>query len=297
VPPYSWFDDYYKIEGRGDEQFTLASYLTDEDFCTTLDIQIVEGRGFSRDFSGEAESVVLNEAAVKYLGWDDPIGKRINYPGTGSYTVIGVMKDFNLMALYSPIRPFALFHHSSKAYSIANSYVVVRVQGDDVAEKLQFLETEWQKFAPNAPFNYEFLDQSFAAQYVAEQRLGRVFMVFSLLTIFIACIGLLGLAAFAAEQRTKEIGVRKVLGASVPKLVLLLSKEFTKWVIWSNVIAWPIAYFTMNQWLQDFAYRVNITWSVFVLSGVAALALALITVSVHAIRAAMANPVQSLRYE
>ena len=296
VPPYSWFDDYYKIEGRGDEQFTLASYLTDEDFCTTLDIQIVEGRGFSRDFSREAESVVLNEAAVRYLGWDDPIGKRINYSGA-NYTVIGVMKDFNLMALYSPIRPFALFHHSSKAYSIENSYVVVRIQGNGVAEKLQLLETEWQKFAPNTPFVYEFLDQSFQSQYVAEQRLGRVFMVFSLLTVFIACIGLLGLAAFSAEQRTKEIGVRKVLGASVSELVLLLSKEFTKWVILANVIAWPIAYFAMNQWLQDFAYRINITWSTFVISGVVALAIALITVSAHAIRAAMANPVQSLRYE
>ncbi len=296
VPPHSWFDDYYKIEGRGDEQFNLLSYLTDEDFFPALGIQVIDGRGFSKDFSGDKESVVLNETAVKYLGWQEPLGKHINYSGT-DFTVIGVMKDFNFMTLHEPILPLAVFHHSSESYTIADSYIIVRTQNQDIDKKLQFFESEWRKFAPNAPFEYEFLNESFDAQYVSEKRLGRLFMVFSLLTVFIACIGLLGLTAFAAEQRTKEIGVRKVLGASVPKLVLLLSKEFTKWVIWANVIAWPIAYFAMNLWLQDFAYRVNITWSVFVVSGVAALAIALITVSVHAIRAALTNPIEALRYE
>lgn len=297
VPPHTWFDDYYRVEGKGDEQFILGSYLTDEDFCATLGIGISEGRGFSKDFSGEDRSVILNETAVRKLGLDDPVGKHITYYGQGIYTVIGVMKDFNLMSLHLPIRPFALFHHSSKAYQTSDSYVVVRISGLDVDNTLRLLATKWRRFAANAPFKYEFMDQSFKAQYAAEQRLGRVFTVFTILTIFIACMGLLGLAAFSAEQRTREIGVRKVLGASAPRLVLMLSTEFTKWVLWANLIAWPIAYFAMQSWLENFAYRISITWPVFVISGIVAFAVALVTVGVQVIRATLTNPVESLRYE
>ena len=297
VPPFSRFTDYYKIEGRGDEQFSLSSYLTDEDFCSTMGIHIIKGRGFSKDFTNESHNVVLNESAVKYFGWKNPIGKRITYPGRGEYTVIGVMKDFNLLSLYFPIEPFALFHNSSKMYDTGDSYIVVHLSKGNFAEKLQHLKNDWQNFAPDAPFKYEFLDRSFEAQYVSEKRLGKIIMIFSLLAIFIACIGLLGLAAFSAEQRTKEIGVRKVLGASTPNILILLNKEFTKWVLLANIIAWPVAWYFMNKWLQNFAYRINISWWVFVLAGGITLAVALATVSFQAIKAATANPVESLRYE
>jgi putative ABC transport system permease protein len=297
VPPYYGFQDYYKAEGKGEEQFDLISYMTDEDFLATLDIEIAQGRGFSKDFSTDAAGVLINEAAAKVLGWDNPIGKTIAYPSGGDYKVIGVMKDFNFLALYSPIMPFALFHHASKSYTIPASYIVVRIKRGNLENSIKFLESAWKAFAPTTPFEYEFLDQSFDGQYVAEQRMGKVFLIFSVLTIFIACLGLLGLAAFSAEQRTKEIGIRKVLGASVPNLVALLSKDFSKWVILANLIAWPVAYFAMNKWLQDFAYRIDLSWWVFALAGGVALLIALLTVSTQAIKAALANPVESLRYE
>jgi len=301
VPPYYGFEDSYNAEGKGGEQIDiqLNSYMADEDFLATLGIEIVRGRGFSKDFSTDAAGVLLNEAAVKYFGWDDPLGKTLIYPGGDNreYKVIGVMKDFNFMTLHSPITPFALFHHASNSYEIQNSCVVVRIPRADLANSLKSLESEWKTFAPTMPFEYKFMDEGFDEQYLAEQRLGKIFLIFSFLTIFIACIGLLGLAAFTSEQRTKEIGVRKVLGASVPNLVALLSKDFSKWVLLANLIAWPVAYFAMNKWLQNFAYRTDINWWVFALAGGAALLIALLTVSTQAIKAAVANPVEALRYE
>ncbi|MGH7602343.1 MAG: ABC transporter permease, partial [bacterium] len=275
------------------------SYMADEDYLRTLNIEIVQGRGFSKEFSTDADGVLLNESAVKYFGWDDPLGKTLIYPGGNNreYKVIGVMKDFNFMTLHTPITPFALFHHASKSYEIPNSCIVVRVPRADLENSLELLQSEWKTFAPAMPFEYKFLDESFEEQYAVEQRLGKIFLIFSVLTIFIACIGLLGLAAFATEQRTKEIGVRKVLGASVPNLVALLSKDFSKWVLLANLIAWPVAYFAMSKWLQDFAYRINIDWWIFALAGGMALLIALLTVSTQAIKAALANPVEALRYE
>jgi putative ABC transport system permease protein len=243
--------------------------------------------------------VVLNEAAVKYLGWENPLGKTITYPGgnNGKFQVIGVIKDFNFLTLRSPITPFALFHEASNTYQSSSSTIVVRIDRNDISVTIRLLESEWKAVSPATPFEYEFLDKSLESQYEAEHRFGQVFLVFSLLTIFIACIGLLGLVSFSTEQRTKEIGVRKVLGASVSGIVGLLSKEFMKLILIANVFAWPIAYFAMNRWLEDFAYRVEIGWWVFALSGGLALVIALLTMSFQAVRAAQANPVESLRYE
>jgi putative ABC transport system permease protein len=301
IPPNDGFEDTYNAAGKGGEpiDISLISYMTDEDFLATLGIEIVQGRGFSKEFSTDADGVLLNESAVKYFGWDDPLGKTLTYPGGSNkeYKVIGVMKDFNFTTLRSPITPFALFHQASKSYEIPDSYVVVRIPRTDLENSLKLLESEWKAFAPTMPFEYKFLDEGFEEQYLAEQRLGKIFLIFSILTIFIACIGLLGLAAFATEQRTKEIGVRKVLGASVPNLVTLLSKDFSKWVLLANLIAWPVAYFVMNKWLQNFAYRIDIGWWVFALAGGLALLIALLTVSTQAIKAALANPVEALRYE
>jgi putative ABC transport system permease protein len=226
---------------------------------------------------------------------DDPIGKTITYPSSGAFTVIGVVRDFNFMTLHEPIMPFALFHTSSQSYEIPNSSVVVRVRQDELPATLATLENEWQALAPGTPFEYAFLDDQLNAQYETEQRLGSIFMIFAGLAILIACLGLLGLAAFTAERRTKEIGIRKTLGASVSSVVVLLTKDFTKWVILANVLAWPLAWFAMEKWLEDFAYRVDIGVSAFLMAGAAAFVIALLTVSYQALKAASANPVKALR--
>jgi putative ABC transport system permease protein len=297
VPPNYGFGDYYKVPGKGDEQFELVSYMVDEDFIKTLGVQLDQGRGFQKDHPADAESVILNETAVKQFGITDPIGKTINYPSKGNYTIIGVTKDFNFIDLHSPILPFALFEHTSNSYEIPNSYIIVRLKGRDVAAGISLLESTWKSFTNRTPFEYSFLDQNLSQQYTSERNLGKIFLVFSLLAIFIGSLGLLGLTAFVTERRTKEIGIRKILGASIPQIVMLLSKEFTKWVLIANVIAWPAAYYGMNKWLKDFAYRTDISVWIFVASGAMALLIALLTVSSHAIKAATANPVESLRYE
>ena len=298
VPPYWGFQDGYKTEGGGDQPFALNSYMADEHFVNTLGIEIVQGRGFSKEFSTNASGVILNEAAVKYLGWEDAIGKTITYPGgDGTFQVIGVMKDFHFASLRSPITPFALFHTASGTYRIPSSFVVVRVALTGLDDPIKVLESEWKAISPTTPFEYDFLENNLLLQYEAEQRFGSVFLVFSLLAIFIACLGLLGLVTFSTEQRTKEIGVRKVLGASVGDVVTLLSKEFIRLIVIANVIAWPISYLVMSRWLEDFAYRTDIGWWVFAFAGGLTLLIALMTVSFQAVKAALANPVEALRYE
>ena len=296
VPPDFGFGDYYKVPGKGDEQFMLASYMTDEDFMNTLGIQIDRGRGFQKEHA-DARSVILNETAVKQFGIQNPVGKTINYPSRGNYTIIGVIKDFNFMDLHSPILPFALFDRTSESYQIPDSYVIVRLKGTNLAGSIDMLKNTWSLFTENTPFEYSFLDRNIEQQYTSEQHLGKIFMIFSLFAIFIASLGLLGLTAYITEQRTKEIGIRKVLGASIPEILLLLSKEFTKWVIIGNIIAWPIAYFIITKWLQNFAYKTNIGIWIFLISGIIAFLIALITISTQTIKAASSNPVKSLRYE
>lgn len=235
LPPYGRFQDYYKLTREGKEQFELTSYITDENFLTTLDIEVVEGRGFSKEFN-ESHNVILNESAVEQFGLDNPIGKRIFYPSSGEYEIVGVIKDFNFLALQQPIFPFALFHHSSNSYTIPNSYVAVRLQADNLETTLNKIKNDWQALAPASPFEYSFLDENFETQYQVEQRMGTLFLLFAGLAVFIACLGLFGLASFTAEKRTKEIGIRKVLGASVPNLLFMLSREFTRWVVVANLI-------------------------------------------------------------
>ena len=297
VPPADGFEDYYKVEGKGAEQFDLISYMVDDDFVTTLGLKIVQGRGFSEDFGADADGVILNESAVQRFGWKHAIGKTITYPSKGDYKVIGVMKDFNFLTLNQPILPFALFHRASESYTIPDSYIVVRIQRDNLANTLIVLESEWKTLAPDAPFEYSFLDENIEREYQGEQRLGKIFLIFAGLAIVIACLGLLGLAAYTAEKRTKEIGVRKTLGASTARLLLLLTTDFAKWVLVANCVAWPVAWYVMNKWLQSFAYRVEIGFEVFLLAGATALVVALATVTYQALKAATANPVEALKYE
>jgi putative ABC transport system permease protein len=211
--------------------------------------------------------------------------------------VIGVVKDFNTQSLQTAMIPFALFHTSSKSYDIGVSFMLARLKPGEVSSTISEIEGKWKSFASAEPFDYNFLDASFDAQYRSEQRMGSIFGIFTALSLFIACLGLFGLSAYIAERRIKEIGVRKVLGASVQSIVALLSKEFLKLTLIAALIAFPIAWWWMNKWLEDFAYRINISWTIFLVAGASVLLVALLTVSFQAIKAAIANPVKSLRTE
>jgi putative ABC transport system permease protein len=302
IPSKGNFGDDYVPEPTGTDvhlvkEIALSSFMVDYDFIPTLQIQLLKGRNFSKGFSDSA-SVILNETAAKRIGWEDPIGKYLQYPGNSQrFKVIAVANDFNIESLHTLVTPFALFHSSSKTYGLRASYISVRVKPGNIIDHLNKIESKWKSFAPNTPFDYSFLDGEFDALYRSEKRMGTVFGIFTFLSIFVACLGLFGLAAYTAERRIKEIGVRKVLGASVQALVVLLSKDFMKLVMLSALIAFPIAWWAMNKWLDDFAYRIYIGWGVFAIAGLAAVFIALFTVSFQAIKAAIANPVKSLRTE
>ena len=275
----------------------LSSFMVDDDFIPTLGMQVLQGRGFSRDFSDSA-SVILNETAAEMIGWKNAIGQYLEYPGNRQrFKVIGIVKDFNVTSFREAIEPFALFHSSSKTYGLKTSYISVRLAPGDVNDRLHGMEALWKSFAPDTPFDYTFLDSDFNALYRSEQRMGAVFGVFTFLAIFVACLGLFGLSVFTSERRRKEIGVRKVLGASIQRIVALLSIDFLRLILLSAVIAFPIAWISMHQWLNDFVYRAPIGWSVFLVAGSSAIMIALLTIGFQAIRAAMANPATSLRTE
>jgi putative ABC transport system permease protein len=302
IPTGNLFGDSYIPDQNGEAQVVkdvnLSSFIIDYDFIPTLKIQVLKGRNFSRDFS-DSLSVILNEEAAKQIGWKDAIGQRIQYPGGNNewYTVIGIAKDFNVQSLQTAMTPFALFHTSSRSYDLGTSFMMVRMKPGEMSNTLSKIESKWKTFVSGEPFDYNFLDASFDALYRSEQRMGSIFGIFTGLSLFIACLGLFGLSAYIAERRIKEIGVRKVLGASVPNVVTLLSKDFLKLTLVAAVIAFPIAWWWMNKWLEDFAYRINISWTIFLVAGLCTLFVALLTVSFQAIKAAIANPVKSLRTE
>lgn len=285
--------------GEGiDQGLNLNIYVCDYDFLKTLKIELAKGRFFSKEHPTDSNAAVLNEKAAEQFGWDDPIGKRINdwLPNRGDFTVIGVVKNFHYESLYQEIEPQALFL-SGGYYKDTENCISVRIQTEDISRIMTTIENTWKRFVPNMPFEYSFLDENYNNLYINERKTKDIFSVFSFLAIFISCLGLFGLASFTAERKTKEIGIRKVLGASTPGISLLLSKEFVKWVLLANIIAWPVAYYFMSKWLQNFAYRAHLSVWIFILSGLAALVIALLTVSFQTIKAATANPVDSLRYE
>lgn len=278
-----------------DNRVQMNLLFVDEDFLKTYNIPLLAGRDFSKEISTDANGKValLNEAAMKAFGWNDPaavVGKQ--FDGFTGPEAIGVVKDFHFKSLHESVGPLMLLVRPRNF-----QYLTLRLKNESITETMNFVQQKWSALLPDKPFEYFFLDEDYDKQYQAEQRLGTVFSRFSILAVFIACFGLLGLASYAAEQRTKEIGVRKVLGASVAGIVGLLSKDFVKLVLLANILAWPIAYFAMNKWLQDFAYRIEIGWWIFALAGGVALLIALLTVCTQAIKAALANPVEALRYE
>jgi putative ABC transport system permease protein len=289
------------------EKIELIHNTVDYDFLDTFEIELIAGRNFSPEYPTDsrtssrglenAGSVILNEEAVRRFGWEDAVGKKViqTYGDLRIYfTVIGVIKDFHFSSFKETIKPMNLFLGLG-----SNRYISMNLQAQDVSGTLAFIEETWNKLNPEYPLEYFFLDRVFERRYRSEERLRQLSSYFSVLAIFIACLGLFGLASFAAEQRTKEIGIRKVLGAPVSGIVGLLSKEFTRWVLVANIIAWPAAYFAMSSWLRSFAYRINLTEQIglFLIAAVGAFLIAWFTVSYQAIKAAVANPVDSLRYE
>ncbi len=294
-------DDYNPEQTETDKPLIndigLASFMVDENFIPTLKLQVLQGRNFSKAFN-DSTSVILNETAAKQIGWKHPVGRYLDYPGNDQkFKVVGVVKDFNVASLHDMVEPFALFSNASETYSVNSSFISVRLQPGNIKTYLNNIENTWKNFAPDTPFDYTFLDEEFDALYRSEQRMGKVFGIFTFLSIFVACLGLFGLSIFTAERRKKEIGVRKVLGASVQNVVGLLSKDFLKLVIVSAVIAFPVAWLAMHKWLEDFVYRITISWYVFIIAAIAALLIALLTISFQSIKAAIANPVKSLRTE
>jgi putative ABC transport system permease protein len=304
MPSKSSFGDTYVPEvnpgnvNGGEPNIMLSSFMVDDAFVPTLNLKLIKGRAFSKEFTDSA-SVLLNETAVKQIGWKDPIGKSLTYPGNGDqkFRVIGVIKDFNIESLKSDFSPFALFYTTSKTYRIRSSYIAVRLKPGDYSKAINSIQNKWKEIAPDLPFDYSFMDAEFDALYRSDQTMGKVFSVFTFLSLTVACLGLLGLAIYTAERRNKEIGIRKVLGASVQNVVTMLSADFLRLVIISSIIAFPIAWYAMNKWLQDFAFRTNISWWVFFLAAGVTMVIALITISFQSIKAALTNPVESLRSE
>jgi putative ABC transport system permease protein len=277
----------------------IKDVSADYDFIPTYGIHLVAGRNFSRDFSMDTSIFILNESAVKAIGWKSPqeaIGRNFMYGGTKG-KVIGVIADFHFESLQHKIVPMVLVNPPTTPTDSRFNSLSIKLAGNNIPASLASVEKIWKTYLPELPYQYTFLDENFNKLYQSEQRQGTIFTTFACIAIFIACLGLFGLSAFEITQRVKEIGVRKVLGAKVSSIVTLLSKDFLKLVLVATLIAFPIAWYAMSHWLQGFAYRVNIHWWVFVLAAILALVVALVTVSFQAIKAAVANPVESLRSE
>lgn len=304
---YSFAETPWVQMGFTDDRKVYKSFqynTVDENFLRAMNIQVARGRGFQAGTADFTTAAVVNEAFVKEFNLGDAIGKKL--PGKFDEYIIGVVKDFNFESLHTRVNPLVMtmridsIARRSENINISSPpqpRISVRMKGGNLADNIDILKQAWMKVNPSQDFVYQFLDEQIASRYAQEQRASTIVKLASALSIFIACMGLFGLATLTVVRRTKEIGIRKVLGASIPTIAGLLSKDFVKLVVIAAVIAFPLAWWAMNSWLQDFAYRVSIGWWVYALAGVLAVLVALITVSYQAIRAAMSNPVKSLRTE
>ncbi|HEV2832881.1 MAG TPA: FtsX-like permease family protein, partial [Hanamia sp.] len=301
IPTGRLLDSQGSMLNRGDSlapsKADIKYVVADEDFIPAYGIKIVAGRNFSKDYGTDTSSFLINETAVKALELksnDDAIGKQFQYGGQKG-TIAGVFNDFNFESLHQRIIPLVLFESRTDD---GDNYDNISIKASgNISAALTQIEKTWKKFLPEIPFEYQFLDNRYAKLYESENRQSSIFTIFSCIAIFIACLGLFGLSAFTITQRVKEIGVRKVLGASTASIVKLISKDFLLLVVIAAVIAFPVAWYAMNHWLQDFAYRIQIGWWVFLLAGIIALLIAFATISFQAVKAAMSNPVNSLRSE
>lgn len=289
-------DNFYLLSIQTKDGFTqkgVANYSIDENYIRTLGMKIVKGRNFT-GLSDTSRSILVNEAMVKEYGWDQPIGKIIKFPGdTSGYQleVVGVVRDFNQTALYNPVTPLILF------YSPDNNGIAIKLEAKNIPAAIRSIEKSWNTNFPDIPFSYSFLDRQFDSQYAADQKRGKIFMLFSVLTVIITCLGLLGLVAFITAQRQKEISVRKVMGAKVAQIVPLVTGNFIFLAGISCLIAFPVAAFFMDKWLKLFFYNTGLTEAPFLFSALTVLLITLITVSYHTIKAALASPIKALRTE
>ena len=293
------YEDIFSKESD-DTRLAIAQLKVDDHFFSTMGLKLATGRTFSEDRPSDMKAVLINETAMKLYGWneDNVLGQRIVYLGDdiGPVEVIGVVKDFNFQSLRLGVNPFIFFHIKSNMWG-SSRVLALKTKNQNVGELLKIAEQKWQKYAGDNPFEYSFLNEEFQNMYRSEEKLGSLFSVFSGFALFIASIGLFGLAAFTIHQRSKEIGIRKVLGASIGQLVLMLNGNFSKLILFSCLLALPMAWYAMDQWLDQFAYKVNISWEVFVIAGVVALFISWLTVSYQSIKAALVNPVETLKDE
>ncbi len=301
--PLGWSDfrGDHPVGKAENEMFMMFVQFVDEDYVNLYDMKILEGRNFSREFPNDPQnSIIINQTAARKFGWEeDPLTHELEvgheaFRKKTRFKVIGVVEDFHFQSLHEEVNPMILYN--SCLYGSFNQ-VSVKMRPENVQSTMAFLKTKWNEIDSQYPFEFAFVDDQFDELYRAEERMGSLFGYFTALAIAIGCLGLFGLTSFTAEQRTKEIGIRKILGASVSGIIFLLIREFTKWVLLAVFIAWPIGYFVMNTWLQNFAYRINVGVDTLVLAALMALAVSLLTVSFQSIRAALAEPVKSLRYE
>jgi putative ABC transport system permease protein len=290
---FKWYSDLRYPGDENENHIKTNSGQVDYDFVDLYGIKIIEGRNFSREFPSDAQGAFLvNETLVKALGWENPVGKELIHFGGAVGKIVGVMKDFNYQPLHNPIGPLYFFLRYTEI-----QYISVKINTAHIPETLVFIGNKMAEFSPGYPFEYSFFDQDFRKTYAAEQKVGNIMAILMGIVFIVTCLGLLGLAVFITEQKRKEIGIRKVLGASISRIIVLLSKDFLKWIVIANAVAWPAAYIAMTKWLQNFAYRVEIAPLVFILSALIALLVASLTVSFRVVKIARANPVESLRYE
>jgi putative ABC transport system permease protein len=276
-------------------KFRIAQLRVDYDYLPTFKMELAAGRNFSREMGTDpTQAFIINETAARRIGWESPeeaVGKGFGY-GQRNGQIIGVVKDFHFESLHQEISPIVMFLSKTDL-----SQISIRIGPENIPQTMAFLKDIWAEMRPDYPFSYNFIDENFDQLYRSEEQLGRIFSLFAFLSVLIGCLGLFGLASYSAERRTKEIGIRKVLGASASGITVLLSKEFTKWVLLANLIAWPVAYLIMSKWLQNFAYRSGIGFGTFLLAGAIAWGIAFLTVSYQAIKASIADPITALKYE
>ena len=294
-PTYTKISNVYPAS-RSEAIRRMNIYDVDHRYLPTMGMQLLEGRNFSEDFGAETSNIIINETAAEIFQLGaDPVGKRISMTtdlegGREQLTVVGLVRDFHFQSLHKPIAPLIL-------QTRPGSGVIVRANTTDMPGLLAHMQELWRNLAPQEPFAYTLLDESYAQAYLAEQKMGNILRIFAWLTIFVACLGLFGLVTFTTEQRFKEIAIRKIVGSTVPQIVQLLAKDFVRLILIAFALAFPLGYYLMNKWLQGFEYRIEISWWIFVLAGLLTLVIALLTISFHSIKAALANPVQSLRSE
>ena len=279
-------------EGQ-DGWMTLNMNLTDYNFLETFEISMAQGRYFSNEFPSDSSAIIINESAQKVLNWEDPLQRKIHMINR-DYHVIGVIKDYHYESLHSDVRPMGILMSTEVWHT---NFASIKITGIDIPETLAFIESNWESITGDFPYQYSFFDQEYQQLYDNEIQTSNMFIFFAIIAIFIACLGLFALSAFVAEKRTKEIGIRKVNGAGINSILVMFSSGFTKWVLIAFIISVPLSYFVMQKWLQNFAYKVELSWWIFMIGGIAALIIALLTVSFQSIKAALKNPVDALRYE